>query len=101
MTFIEELQSLEEPTKMKVLVVATTILMILVIYFWLIYFNGIVSAGTQASVSGSDQPVATAPPGPGIWGKVGNGTAIVWQSIGSGIEWIGQALQKPREYIIK
>ena len=113
MTFLEELQALEEPTKTKVLVVSTAILMIIVIYFWIAYFNGIVSGGAQATISNQDQSTTTvsplspgstegvASPEPGFWSRVGNGGAVVGQAIGGGFQWIGQAFEKPREYIIK
>jgi hypothetical protein len=112
MTFLEELQALEEPTKTKVLVVSTAILMIIVIYFWIAYFNGIVSSGAQATISDQDQSAAMAPalpeasqgtasPEPGFWGRVGNGTAVVGDAIGGGIQWIGRAFESPREYKIK
>jgi hypothetical protein len=110
-SFLEELQALEEPTKTKVLIVTTIILMIVVIYFWLVYFNGIVSGSAQ-SPSISDQaqqqaaPVSPGPqgatsPNQDFWSRVGNGTAIVGQSLGGAVRWLGQVFEKPREYIIK
>jgi hypothetical protein len=111
MTFLQELQSLEESTKTKVLVVTSIVLAIIVFYFWLAYFSGIVLGGAQSLTADQDQEQAAASPSlsslpvaspdQGFWGRVGNGTAIVGRSIGSGFEWIGQAFESPKEYKIK
>jgi len=52
--FLEYLQSLDEPTKKKVLVISTALIMIVVVYFWLAYFNNLIAGITQP------QPVAAA-----------------------------------------
>lgn len=46
--FIEELQSLEEGAKGKVLIVATMVIMIFVVYAWFGFFNNMV-AGTESN----------------------------------------------------
>ena len=59
-TFLEELQSLEEPTKFKILIASTVVIMIVVVYFWLAYFNGIVSSVSQPTVADQNQPAPAA-----------------------------------------
>jgi hypothetical protein len=103
-SFLEELRNLEEPTKTKVLIVTTVILMVIVLYFWLAYFNGIVSGPAQATMLDRGQASATiaeTSPNPSFWSKVGNGTAVVGQTIGGGIQWLGRAFESPREYVVK
>lgn len=50
MSFIEELQSLGEPTKRKILIGATAVIMVAVVYLWLGYFNGLVAASSQTPI---------------------------------------------------
>jgi hypothetical protein len=107
MTFLEELQSLDEPTKTKVLIVSTIVIMIVVVYFWLAYFNNIVSSAggqavadstsAEAAAGGQDQSSQS----PSFWSEIGNGTAIVGQAIGGGLQWVEQAFESPKNYIIK
>ncbi len=40
--FLEELQALDEGKKRKVLIAAVAIMMVLVVFVWMLYFNGIV-----------------------------------------------------------
>ncbi len=110
MTFLEELQALEESTKTKVLVVTSTFLAVIVFYFWLAYFSGIVLGGAQSLTVDQNQEQAAALPSfsslpklpqPGLLGRVGDGTAIVGQGIGGDFKWLEQAFESPREYKIK
>jgi hypothetical protein len=41
-SFFDELQSLSEATKHKIMIVTTIVLMIGILYVWLEYFNGLV-----------------------------------------------------------
>ena len=102
-TFIEELQSLEEPTKKKILVITTIVIMIVVVYLWLAYFNGLIVSNTaQTTVAaGSQAASAQTSSSPGFWGNMKNGAAIVSQSIFGGIVRFGQVLNTPRQYIVK
>lgn len=45
--FWEYLQSMPEPAKKRVLVIATAVIMAFVIYFWLAYFNNLITGVTQ------------------------------------------------------
>ena len=90
---LSELQSLDEPTKKKVLIVTTVIAMVLVIYFWLAYFNNLVGGFSQpaeAQLSTSTFP---------------SSGASIWQNMHAGItgalHGLGNILQAPREYLIK
>ena len=41
-SFIDELRSLDEAAKQKIMIVATMAIMIVVVYVWFGYFNGLV-----------------------------------------------------------
>jgi hypothetical protein len=43
--FLHRLQGLDETKKQKIMVVATVIIMIVVIWLWAVYFNSIVVGG--------------------------------------------------------
>lgn len=68
---LNRLQSLDEPTKRKVLVGATAVIMIVVVFVWIAYFNTIVipsaTQAGQASSTTSTASAASAPAGPGFW----------------------------------
>ncbi len=61
MQYLEQLQALDEPTKLKVLVAATAVIMIVVVYFWLAYFNNIVGEASQSASVSATVPAAVAP----------------------------------------
>ncbi|MDE2019907.1 MAG: hypothetical protein KGJ13_06215 [Patescibacteria group bacterium] len=85
--FFEELQALDEPTKTKILVISTIIIMAIVIYFWLGYFNSVISGAQtapMADVSNGQQTTgnqrATSTPAPTVFQSITNGFAAVVQS---------------------
>ncbi len=100
--FLKKLQSLDEPTKRKVLIVSTIVIMIVVIFVWIAYFNNIImpSSGGTATAT-STQPVASAPAasGPGFWGKMKNDFSGFGEGVAEGFEGIGNAFHGGREYI--
>lgn len=123
MNFWEELRSLDEPTKTKILVVATVLIMVVVVYFWLAYFNGLI-AGSQAGgnavgaataepaqPSVPTTPTTSAPPAtaaeqptsnvPGFWQNAANGTAFLYAQFMNVMRGLGSILAGPRQYLIK
>jgi hypothetical protein len=78
--FFEGLQSLSESMKQRILVVSTIVIMVVVVYVWLGYFNGIVANNSQ-----SDQTIAQSVPqqtepaasGPNFWQKMESGMANI------------------------
>jgi hypothetical protein len=126
MKYLDQLQSLDETTKKKVLVVATAILMVAIVYFWLAYFNGIIvglagggQAVAQASPSNTNAaasvPALTvngtansatpaapaAPAGPSMFARMGGGLAAIYASFGNILSDLGSMLRAPRQYIVK
>ena len=74
----------------------------LVIYFWAVYFNGIVSSAPQAPVADESQPaVPVAGNSSSPTGGLANGTAMIFQFVWNSIASLGRALDGPKQYIIK
>ena len=94
-SFLEELQSLDDSAKAKVLVVSTVIIMIVVIYFWIGYFGSIISNAPQ-SVAGAEGAAAGGAQAdqPGFLQNVAGGMASMFRSF-------GRALGSPREYEVQ
>ena len=121
MNFWEELRSLEEPTKTKILVVATVLVMVVVVYFWMAYFNNLI-AGSQTGGNAVGVGVATAEPAqpsapaaaapaaaaeqsaasvPGFWQNAANGTAFLFAQFVNAMRGLGNIFAGPRQYLIK
>ena len=77
-SFFEALQALDEATKRKVMVVATIVLMIGVVYVWLGYFNGLVAGSSQN----------------------GSSTATIANDFAGAVKGIGGAFQNPGQYTV-
>lgn len=96
--FLKKIQEADHATKKQVLFIASALAMLLVVLIWLLYFNNFV-ASTAAEIS----PLAAEErqEDNSFWGTMHRGTAVLYGNIKGGIEWLGQALQAPREYIVK
>lgn len=106
--FLEEIQSLSEGTKKRVLIIATILIMIIVITVWFAYFNSILGGTSQPSVAqtSATTPAAPAPStpssttvaaavpvvsqsgvplmsGPSLWQNIENGFSSFFRSIAS------------------
>lgn len=82
--FIEELQSLNEVVKKRVLIIATTVIMVVVVGVWFSYFNGIIASASQpviaidATTTAQTVPTASSSAnGPGVWQNIENGFASI------------------------
>jgi cytoskeletal protein RodZ len=74
--FLEEIQSLSDGTKKRVLVISTVIVMVIVIGVWMSYFNNIVMGTAQqatADATSTDQAAMSANNGPSFWQRVEGG----------------------------
>jgi hypothetical protein len=109
---LAKLQSLDEPTKRKVLIGSTVVIMIVVLFVWVAYFNSIVLPSAtqtdQAAVTSTAQvtPIAgamdqasSASAGPGFWKGIENGFAQFGKGIAAGFEGIGVMFHGGRETI--
>lgn len=93
-SFLERLQSADDATKKRWMFISTAIIMAVVIYVWLMYFNSLIAGF-------SSQPTEQPATGIGFWDAVKNGTAAVYQGLIDKIRALGDILRAPREYIIK
>ncbi len=112
--YLAELQSLNEPMKRRVLIAASAVVMALVVFVWVGYFNNIVMSNQsgladQSAIaqSGTVAPAAAAAPvapatptsvadlsnAPSFWQTLGGGIASMYHGIISG-------LKEPRQYDI-
>jgi len=103
----EELQSLSQENKKRLLVVGTIIIMAIVVGVWITYFNSILigsargntstaspaATATSTSAASSQTPAASLPAqtnGPGLW-----------QDIKNGFGWFGSLFSRPSQYKIQ
>jgi len=116
--FLEGLQSLDESTKHKILIGATAVIMIVVVYFWLAYFNSIVvnlsaqpvAAQTQSAPAVAQTTPAVAQNAPAVAQSAstpaasGGGTSI-WHNIGAGfmslVHGFGNIFQSQGQYTVQ
>ena len=98
-SFIEELRSLSEPVKRKILFCAAIMSMIIVTTLWLAYFNTIVPGAV---------PVATASPmttiaqntNRGVWGLFADAANSFWGAALDGSHGVVSALKNSKQYNI-
>lgn len=94
--FIEQLQSLDERKKTKVLVAVSLVAMIVVIYLWLAYFNSTIMtgiAGQEAAPENNAQAAPTAQ-GPSMFSSIGTGFTNIGRALGN-------IFNAPREIEVK
>ncbi len=95
--FLNELQALPEPTKRKVLVAVTIVLMAVVIYFWLIYFNTLLAGVSQPAPA---NPVAASGGDIGLWQRLQNGFVFIGSQFQKMAQGLSSILAAPRQYIV-
>jgi hypothetical protein len=93
--FIEELQSLNDATKKRVLIISTIVIMAVVITVWFSYFNGILASASQSALA-TDTTSTTATVG----SEPANG-ASVWQNIMNGMASIGNVFNSSSQYTVQ
>ena len=100
-SFIEEIRSLGEPVKHKIMLCATVIIMIVVVYLWIAYFNTIVPnaapvAAVRAPLTASAQDTG----GPGIIGLFADTAGSFWQAVLGGARDVAGEFKNPKQYTI-
>ena len=110
---LEELQSLSETNKKRVLVIGTIIIMIIIIGVWVTYFNSIIvgtaqeaAAQATSTVATSTAPVAIAiVPTPAASVSASAPTQAsgpsIWQDIKNMFGSIANIFRKPSQYNIQ
>ena len=115
-SFLEELRALSEPAKKKILVAATVAIMIIVVYFWLAYFNNIIAGVSRPAVALTDQAAQNAQPAAtgsvpagnasasgetSLLGHIGNGAAFLYGNFLNFEHGLGNILQAPGQYNVQ
>ena len=100
-SFIEELRSLSEPAKRKILWIAVAASMVFVMYLWFAYFdtimaNSLPTTTTQASVTATASDMGE----PGLVALFATAAGSLWQAIGNQAQDVASALKNPRQYDI-
>jgi hypothetical protein len=103
MDFLQKLQSAPEATKRRWTIIVTVIVMVIVIYVWLAYFNNLVknfSATGQPPVA-SIGPTSSGSNEASFWETFKSGVANLLGAFTGKLNALGNILNAPREYIIK
>ena len=87
------MQSSDEPTKRRWMFASVAVVMLVVVYVWLGYFNNLVAG------FGEPAPAATEG-GFSFFGSMENGMAIISSSVLGKLHEFGRILAAPREYIV-
>ena len=101
--FLHALWALDRDTKTKVLVVASAVTMVIVVYFWIGYINNSI-AGIAQQVTVADQPAGQDAATPaaiddvGPWTHMENSMAFALGQFGGIFRGIGNLFQAPRQY---
>jgi flagellar basal body-associated protein FliL len=103
---LEELRSLSDGDKKRVLVIATIIIMVIIVGVWVAYFNSVIVGTAQqvATEATTTSAVATVPtvvatvPAPVT--AQANGPSL-WQNIKNGFGSIANVFKKPSQYTIQ
>lgn len=110
--FIEKLQSLDGPAKNKVLIVATAVVMVIVIYFWLAYFNNLIAGVSQPAPVAENLAAENAVPmqtqaqtsagggSVGTWDSFKSAAAFIYGEFMNVAHGLSDILQAPRQYIV-
>ena len=93
MNFLKRLQESDENVKRRWLIVSSAVIMILIVFIWLNYFNTLIQ---QAS-----SPVDQAEYGLTFWQTFKSGLGIVSQGIAIKIKSWFEVLRSPRSYNIQ
>lgn len=98
--FIEELRSLSEPVKRKILFCAAVTSMIVVVSLWLVYFNTIVPSAVPVAAQVPAATVAQDAGGQGVMGLLADAADSFWGTALGGIQGAIDAFRNPKQYNI-
>jgi len=101
--FLEEVRSLDESIKKKILIGVTAVVMVGVVYVWLGYFNNIIASVPTEAVAAPDDSSSTAVAvvEPGFFERVGGGSAYIAAEVGGWVSRLAKVIQSPKQYVIK
>ena len=93
-TFLEEIQSLDQATKQKVLIIASASIMAIIVFLWMAYFNTLIGGAPGIAVVSQMAAPAT------VSAPSASGPSV-WQDIAHEFNAIVNFFKSPRQYEIK
>ncbi len=94
MDFIKKLQSADQSVKRRWLIGASALMLVLVIFFWLKYFNTLVQSPAAVSNNPAEQ-------GFGFWPAIKIGARVFYDGLTNTLgRWL-KLLNSPKNYIIQ
>jgi hypothetical protein len=93
MNFLAKLQSTDESTKKKWLILITVVSMMIVVSVWLKYFNNLV-------IGVNNNPTVDGGSGFSFFETMKEGTAFLYDSLAQKMTGLGEVLNAPRNYIV-
>lgn len=88
---LEKLQSADEAAKKRYVVIASAVVMVVVLWLWLGYFNNLITRESPAVAANQ----------PSFFTTMKRGAGIVYQGFIDAIGGFGKALTSPKTYEIK
>ena len=92
---MQRLQSADERTKKRWVIILSAVAMVVIVFIWLKYFNTLVQPG------GWDTPSAETEESFSFWQTMKAGLGVLYDKAAGGIQGLGNILQAPRDYLIK
>lgn len=96
--FLEKLQSSDEGTKRRVMIIASILIMAVVIYVWLAYFNNLLAGLSQPAENAAAAPQDS---GFSFWQSTKSGAVFVYGALSDKLGALGDLFQRPREFIVE
>lgn len=97
--FLERLQSSDEATKQRWLIGSAVVIMAVVVFLWLAYFNSFVIGPRSGAPAEAGQKAEGG--GVTFFGTMKNGASVIYNGFIGKLRTFGNILEQPREYIIK
>ena len=104
---LEDLQGLDHATKTKIMIVGTIVIMVLVLYFWLAYFNTLIAttAAPEAAPVAANATVTTNTPtqdgDASVWTHTAGTMAFIYGAFAGLVHNIENIFTGAREYSVQ
>lgn len=97
--FLEKLRAADENTKMRWIIIITAVIMVIVVYIWLAYFNNLFATASAPVATESNNQEKSAGQNPLTFLQQRAGA--LYSIFIDKIQVLGNILKTPREYIVK
>ncbi len=99
--FLKRIQTGNEATKMRWLILFSGIAVVLVLFVWLKYFDSIIAGQTNNQEIAGQQIERESGNGFAFWQTFKAGFGVVFQTILDGFHSIFNVIREPKSYIVK